>query len=66
MRHRYGVYTSENGIKYEGNWSNGTKNGNGKLYIKENLIYDGKWKNGIKQGYGRMKWKSGNIYEGNL
>lgn len=44
----YGIFTNENGAKYEGNWAHGKMNGSGKQYNKEGVLSkEGTWKDGV-------------------
>jgi len=67
-----GKESSPYGDKYEGEFKNGLRYGNGTLYFSGNT-YEGRWKNGKKNGYGTFtspmglkylgKWKD-NKYHG--
>lgn len=54
-----GIYTWENGAKYEGSWKDGKRNGFGKYTYANGTIYEGSWKDDKKEGKGKM-W----VYEG--
>ena len=63
----YWCYESEKeGIKYEGNWFNGLKQGKGILNVKDQMIYEGEFAEGIKHGLGKLTWPTKNTYEGQL
>ncbi len=59
-----GVYTSANGVKYEGEWESGQYNGNGTLVTEGVGIYVGEFKNGLKSGDGTMYCYNGDKYTG--
>ena len=51
LRHGEGEYESPNdGIKYNGLWANGMREGFGKLTYKSGSIYEGNFKKGYKDG----------------
>ena len=45
-----------NGAIYEGNYKNGTKNGEGKLIWLDGSSYEGEFKNNVIEGKG-MEWE---------
>jgi hypothetical protein len=46
MKEGLGTYKWGNGEKYDGEWSNNSRNGKGRFYnSKGNLTYDGSWQN---------------------
>lgn len=50
---------------YEGQWKNGKKNGNGKIYfLKTDEKYVGKFKNDLKEGMGIFYYKDKDVYVG--
>jgi len=49
---------------YEGEWSQGKKNGKGKLTMKDGSYYEGEFKDGEMYGEGKMEWANGNKYIG--
>ena len=53
-KHGEGVYRFNNNIKYEGHYSNGIKEGYGKVSFISNgeLIYQGNWKENMPSGEG--------------
>ena len=59
-----GVITFANGDKYEGDWSEGAKNGKGKYTCKNGVCYDGKWKDDQRHGSGVCAYGNGDVYEG--
>ena len=48
---------SPNGDKYEGEWKNGLKIGQGK-FTYFNVKYVGEWKDGERSGQGTKTWSS--------
>ncbi len=63
----YGIYyytTSDNRIRYEGYWINGTFDGHGILTWRNGHRYEGEWKNDQMTGKGKCTWPDGEIYDG--
>lgn len=66
----YGIQTYPNGNKYEGNWENGTRCGEGVLWIrpqgqkKLRKLYIGGWLNDKRHGKGTCFYKNGEYYQG--
>jgi len=60
------VLTSEpfDGKKYEGEWKDGKKHGQGTLTWANGSKYEGEWKDGKRHGQGTLAWASGKKYEG--
>lgn len=54
-----------NGDRYEGEWEDGTPNGNGKMTYANGGTYIGNWLSGNKHGEGKMTYANGDCYEGN-
>lgn len=50
---------------YEGEWSNGIRDGKGTMVWKKGDKYVGNWKEGAFNGYGTYYYADGRIYEGN-
>lgn len=46
MKSGHGVFTFENGYRYEGNFSYDQMDGPGKIFKDEKLIHEGVWVNG--------------------
>jgi len=60
-----GIYhDNSTGNKYDGNWINNKKEGNGTEYWPNGDYYIGGWKNMKKNGYGIYTWQNGDIYAG--
>ncbi|MDD3569608.1 MAG: hypothetical protein PHY44_00705 [Lachnospiraceae bacterium] len=58
--------SKENKILYSGEFENGMKNGNGKLYERGQMVYDGNFANDAYEGLGKL-YRSGKIrYNGNF
>ena len=54
-----------NGDKYDGEWKNDLREGNGIYEYKNGDKYKGEWKNDLRNGKGILYYKNGNIkYEG--
>ena len=52
------------GKRYEGEWKEGEKDGQGTHTWSSGNVYEGEWKEGEKDGQGTHTWSSGNVYEG--
>jgi len=63
LRSGQGVFT-QNGVVYDGFWSNGLRHGSGTLKHPSGTCYKGEFFNGFKQGKGRIDYPNGNYYEG--
>jgi hypothetical protein len=60
-----GVFIWNNGIKYIGNWKEGSMTGEGVLFDKNNrLIFEGNYYNNKKYGNGKFIIKDNEYYEG--
>lgn len=63
-----GIYHWVNGSKYEGEFREGSRNGNGiwmsSISDTQYDRYEGQYKDDKKHGYGIYRWKDGTIYEG--
>ena len=53
-----------NGDKYEGNYLNDKKNGEGIYLWKTGDKYIGEFENDYRHGYGEMFWRDGGVYKG--
>ena len=53
-----------NGDVYIGNFKNGIRCGEGKLWTNDNKIFKGYFENNKKNGYGIMTYKNGQILKG--
>ena len=55
FRNGYGIYTYANGDRYEGEWSDHVRHGQGVyIYHGTEAKYKGMWVNGRKQGGGEL------------
>lgn len=71
--HGKGTMNYNNGIRrYEGEWENGQRSGQGTYTYTNGSTYVGNWVNGRKNGQGTMRWTArvgeanGDVYEGNF
>ena len=55
------MYYSNGNIKYDGNFINGKREGNGKYIYEDEDYYIGQWANGLRNGKGKLYYKKGNI-----
>ena len=62
--HGEGVFTWEDGRKYEGNYIDDQKEGRGKFTWPDGRIYDGEWKNGRQHGIGTYTYPDGRTRQG--
>jgi hypothetical protein len=58
------VKTYENGDKYDGDWVDEKKHGQGTLTYVDGGKYVGAWENNMRNGEGVNIWKNGDEYEG--
>lgn len=64
-RHGYGIVVSKDNSRYDGNWVNGSIDGDGKLYLANGFRYEGTFhKNDL--AYGTMYLPNGDRYVGSL
>ena len=64
--HGRGYYTSVScGASYDGDWSDGQRNGNGVMIYGDSSRYSGQWRLGSKHGRGELVSASGHSYKGN-
>jgi hypothetical protein len=54
-----------NGDKYNGDWEDDMKNGQGTFYYAQGGSYKGEWVNNMRNGYGVNTWPNGDQYKGN-
>ena len=59
-----GLYISEHGEYYFGQWKNSMCDGVGNLNIDKKFRYEGNFKNGKKEGYGEEIYPEGDMYKG--
>ena len=53
-----------NGDRYEGDWEDDEKNGEGTLYYRDGGKYEGQWVDDMRNGHGTNTWAAGDRYEG--
>ena len=58
------ILDDKDNLIYEGEFSQGKKNGTGKLYFSENEFYQGTFVNDIIEGKGIYQFKNGDVWEG--
>ena len=56
-----GVYTTTNGMRYDGNWSNDQYNGKGIFIWNDGARYDGEFKSNKFHGNGLFDWNKNGI-----
>jgi hypothetical protein len=61
-----GTYTGVNGLKFTGNWKNGTYNDYGVLTLPDRTVYKGYFLNGLFEGKGNLTLPNGMSYDGNF
>lgn len=66
MKNDYRVFTYKSGDRYEGDWKDGKKDGQGIMYYADGNKYEGRWKDDQKDGYGVYTWSNGDRFEGNF
>lgn len=60
----YGIYTWNDGSRYEGNFKNGDRNGQGVYYYNSGAKYIGEQKNDSRNGIGTYYYPTGNKFVG--
>jgi hypothetical protein len=66
-RHGKGTYTYKSGSKYEGDWEDGRKSGQGKFeYLQKDgsAFYEGQWMADQRHGRGVYTYPNGDKYDG--
>lgn len=58
----YGVYTSPEGVHFEGEWKNGKYHGQGTISWPDGRRYDGEWKEGRFHGRGTFVFADKRLY----
>ena len=54
------------GERYEGQWKNNMKHGQGIFTFADGNVYEGEYKHGRREGQGRFTWADHNMYEGSF
>jgi hypothetical protein len=62
--HGAGVFTSADGERYEGDWTQNLRNGFGVSMTSSKITFEGTWKNGDSCGVGVVTYPNGDRYEG--
>jgi hypothetical protein len=63
-KHGSGVYEAA-GERYEGEYVQGEKQGNGLFVFAGGQKYEGGWNKSEKSGFGRLEFPDGAVFEGN-
>ena len=67
LMHGVGVlYFQQHETRYEGQFQNDVKEGEGTLTYVSGDVYQGSWKTDRASGYGVLKYRSGDTYTGNF
>lgn len=68
MKHGTGIWKRDKdditGHRYEGEYQNDKKHGNGEFYWQSGNTYKGSYLNDERDGYGEMYFTDGTIYKG--
>jgi hypothetical protein len=56
--------TSRDKGRYEGDWLNDQRHGNGRQEFPSGDVYDGDWIKDAREGKGVCKFANGDVYEG--
>jgi len=60
----YGEFTYNDGTRYQGQWLNSKRNGQGTYYFANGDKYIGQWVSGIMEGQASYIWRDGSKYIG--
>ena len=68
MRNGEGNQIYQNGDRYQGEFKNNLRHGEGILeyYSMNNSHYNGEWFEDIQNGYGKYKFNNGDVYKGDV
>jgi formylglycine-generating enzyme required for sulfatase activity len=66
MKKDYRVHVWENGDRYEGEWKDGQREGQGVMVFANGDRYEGEWKGDEMEGQGIYIFASGNRYQGQV
>lgn len=50
--------------RYEGEFRENTRHGNGKYFLPNGAVYDGEWREDVMSGRGTFNWPDGSVYIG--
>mgnify|MGYP006206877457 CR=1 FL=1 len=56
--------TTTTGLRYEGDWKDGQRTGQGDFTMRDGTRYTGGWLNGKQEGQGTQVFANGSRYEG--
>lgn len=60
-----GIFEFANGLTYEGSYTNGQRNGRGKIInSNQSVCYEGDFQDGLPHGWGKFCDEQGSIREG--
>ena len=59
-----GIGLLSTGSRYEGNWKNNLRHGEGAFYWPDSQVYIGNYKNDLRSGFGIYHWPNGDKFEG--
>ncbi len=62
--HGKGKFTSGRGEVYDGQWVDGSREGQGVETTPEGDRYEGNWSNNQENGKGKKTWANGDVYDG--
>ncbi|PRP68141.1 MORN repeat-containing protein [Nonlabens agnitus] len=60
----YGIAILDSGSRYEGEWHNGLRHGNGTFYWIDGEHYEGEYVNDVRSGLGTYYWTNGEKFVG--
>ena len=60
----FGIFIYASGTRYEGNYINGYRTGEGKILYEDGGTYEGEFFEGLEEGNGHIKWANGDEYHG--
>ena len=64
MRHGVGIFTSQDGSTYDGEWAADKRTGRGILRDDDGLLIDAVWRADKMEGRGSVKYPDGSVYTG--
>ena len=68
MRNGEGNQTYQNGDRYQGEFKNNLRHGEGIIEYRSmnNSHYNGEWSKDIQNGFGKYKMDNGDVYKGDI